>query len=268
MGLSGGFGTLIGGRLYTPHYSFVSTIDPFGAGTVGRYNNVYGGDVNALLDPVRVDNAVAYVSPSFGGFGVTAAYSNNAIGADSAVDNSQNNTVYALLGRYTAGAVDAGLSYHLIAAASDGVPARDAVKNVQNYTLGGTFDAKVVKIAALYSNSKIDIDAANSDIKIDNYLVGLTAPIGKFAVKGSYMFSDGNSNAGGNAQQYAFGADYNLSKRTNFYAAYSLIDNDSARVNGVRVSRSAAVGDATNSGFATGTVAYQQGFQFGVRHQF
>ena len=47
----------------------------------------------------------------------------------------------------------------------------------------------------------------------------LSAPIGKVTVKGSYMLSDGNHAAGGNAQQYAVGADYALSKRTNLYTA-------------------------------------------------
>ncbi|UCV11077.1 porin [Dechloromonas denitrificans] len=268
VGLTGNFGTLIGGRLYTPHWSFVSSIDPFGAGTVGQFVNVYGGDVNALLQPVRVDNAVAYVSPNFGGFTLTGAYSNNAIGNENTADNSQNNTVYALLGQYANGPINVGLNYHLIQAASDGAAATvEATKSVQNITLGGTFDAKVVKIHALYSNNVVDQTAANADIKIDNYMVGLSAPIGKVTVKGSYMLSDGNYAAGGNAQQYAVGADYALSKRTNLYTAYSMIDNDSEVKNGVRITRGASVSDASNSGF-TGTTAYQSGFQVGVRHQF
>ena len=96
-GLSGGFGTVVGGRLYTPHYTFVSGLDPFGAGTVGRYNNVYsvaagavpGSAFGNLTDPVRVDNAIAYISPSFGGFTVTGAFSNNASGNDSTSNNAQ-----------------------------------------------------------------------------------------------------------------------------------------------------------------------------------
>ena len=268
-GLAGNFGTLVGGRLYTPMWSLVSSIDPFGAGTVGRMDNIFGGDVNALLLPARVDNAVAYISPSFGGFVVTGAYSNNAIGADSTLNNAQNNTVYALLGRYTAGPADIGLSYHNIQIGSTGTnpPSPSATKSVENYTLAGAFDAKVVKIHGWYSHGVIDQVASGADLKLDNYMIGLSAPIGKVTLKTSYTFSDGNSAAGGNAQQLALGANYNLSKRTDLYTAYSMIDNDSAKVGAATIRRTASVGDASNSGFA-GTSPYTQGFQVGVRHTF
>ena len=83
VGLSGGFGTAVGGRLYTPYYTFMFQFDPFGNGTVGAYSNAWrvGASpvnangtsapppaVNGLMDPQRVDNAIAYISPSFGGF--------------------------------------------------------------------------------------------------------------------------------------------------------------------------------------------------------
>lgn len=260
-GLTGGFGTLIGGRLYTPHYSLVSSLDPFANGTVGRYANTYNsavGTASGLFDPVRVNNAVAYVSPSFGGFTVTGAYSNNALANDSVVGNSQNNSVYALMGRYTAGPVDAAVSYHYIAAGT-GLP---TVGNVQNITLGGSFDAKVVKIAGWYSNNQQDNAQGIADAKIDNWMIGATVPVGKFAIKASYNLSDGNAAAGGNVQQYAVGADYALSKRTNLYTAYAMIDNDSA--NGANlVRRAAVVNDNANVG---GT--FQSGFNIGMRHSF
>jgi len=94
----------------------------------------------------------------------------------------------------------------------------------------------------------------------------VTAPFGKFTGKASYIYSDGNRSAGGDAQQFAIGLDYNLSKRTAVYSAYSYINNDDQRL--------AAVGDASNSGaFAAGNgVAlpgvFQQGVQVGVRHSF
>jgi predicted porin len=287
VGLSGGFGTVVGGRLYTPHYTFVSGLDPFGAGTVGRYNNVYSpgsaisgatyGTTGAIMDPVRVDNAVAYISPSFGGFTVTGAFSNNATGDDSAGNNAQNNTVYAILGQYTGGALTLGANYHYVAAGTQAIGTAPAAipaqwaNNVQNFTLGGSYDFKVAKVMALYSWNKADLNQGvsllvPSDLTINNYMIGATVPFGKFAAKGSYIYSDGN-NVAGDGQQIAVGLDYNLSKRTNLYSAYSWIDNTGNRVNGV--------GDATASGGYTaaqgGTVfpgVFQQGFQVGVRHMF
>ncbi len=273
MGLSGNFGTVIGGRLYTPHYSFVSALDPFAAGTVGRYNNVFGGSSgegayagggNSLVDPVRVNNAIAYVSPSFGGFTVTGAFSNNAFANDSLAGNAKNNTVYALLGQYANGPINAGLGYHFIAAGTG----LNSVNDVQNIVLGGSYDFKVVKVALVADWNEIDLAANNvSNARVSNYMIGATVPVGKFDIQGSYIFSDGNTQFGGDAQQIALGAKYNLSKRTNFYTAYSYIDNSDRR--------NSAVGDAVNSGYATsiaatgtGLISWQQGFQVGVRHQF
>lgn len=269
VGLSGNFGTAVGGRLYTPHYTFVSSIDPFAAGTVGRYNNVFGNtDVSATIDPVRVNNAIAYVSPSFGGFTITGAFSNNALANDSTVSNAQNATVYALLGQYANGPINAGLGYHYIAGnspATNGgiaVGGLAAIDNVQNIVLGGTYDFKVVKLSLLGDWNAVDYTAANtSTARVSNYLIGATVPVGKFDIQGTYIFSDGNTAAGGDAQQIALGGKYNLSKRTNFYTAYSYIDNSNKR--------NSAVGDAVNTGYAgTSGFAWQQGFQVGVRHQF
>ena len=268
-GLTGNFGTVVGGRLYTPHYTFVSGLDPFGAGTVGRYNNVYspaGGQNSVtggtLMDPVRVDNAIAYVSPSFGGFTVTGAFSNNAGGQENNASNGANNTVYAILGQYAAGGLTLGANYHYIAA---GRVAN--VDDVQNFTLGGSYDFKAVKVMALYSWNEVSVQVPGSlgNPEVQNYMLGATVPFGKFDFKGSYIYSDGNNAAGGTAQQFALGLDYNLSKRTNFYTAYSFIDNDENRY--------AGTGDASNSGLYAsdnGNLpgAWQQGFQVGLRHKF
>jgi len=294
MGLSGNFGTAVGGRLYTPHYTFVSGLDPFGAGTVGRYNNVYSSGfglplsstnnatVNGLLDPVRVDNAVAYISPTFlGGLTGTLAFSNNAGGQEDATSTAANNTVYAGLLQYNNGPINVGVNYHYINAgstlsnpafaglATTTTPSVNlAVKNVQNVTLGGSYDFKVVKVMALYSYNDLDyVNANTKNATLNNYMIGATAPFGKFTGKASYIYSDGSSSVGGDAQQFAIGVDYNLSKRTNLYSAYSFINNDGTRLT--------AVGDASNSGAyagdgTRGTAAgvYQQGLQIGIRHSF
>lgn len=290
VGLTGGFGTAVAGRLYTPHFSFVSGIDPFAAGTVGQYRNVWGNTGNVLgggaasaanlLDPTRVDNAVAYISPNFGGFDVTVAYSNSAAVDDNATttvtsenngENAKNNTVYALLAKYSAGPVLVGLNVHRIAASSTNTIAT-GIKSVDNYTLGGTFDAKVVKLHAVAGYNQVSAIGQKTDGSYSNYLVGLTAPVGKAVLKASVNYSDfnGQSSAalkGGSATQYAFGADYNLSKRTNLYAAYALIDSQSARSSTV-----AGTGDATANGNASSVTnannPFQQGMTVGIRHQF
>ena len=272
VGLTGGFGTAIAGRLYTPFFSLWSSVDPFGAGTVGEARNVWssGGGVDGLLDPVRVDNAVAYVSPNFGGFDVTLAYSNgtgigDAATAENANNNARNNTVYAVLAKYAAGPVNVGLNVHRIAAGS-GI-ANSTAKSVDNYTLAGTFDAKVVKVHALATYNVVDSSASRADFTGSNYMLGLSVPVGKATIKTSVNYSDynGEANSGlkGVAVQYALGADYALSKRTNVYTAYALQDSQSARA-----ATSMGTADVSNNGMAGTANPFQQGFQVGVRHQF
>lgn len=295
VGLTGGFGTAIAGRLYTPYWTLTSATDPFAAGTVGQMRNVFssGTGVDGLLDPARVDNAVAYVSPSFGGFDVTLAYANAVAVSDAAStttantstgklttvnssqedagENAKNNTVYALLAKYSAGPVMVGFNVHRIAAGTT-VQIANGVKSVDNYTLAGTFDAKVVKLHAMAQYNAIDGNAAQTDFTGSNYMLGATVPLGKFALKTSVTYSDFNGDANstlrGTATQYAFGADYALSKRTNFYSAYSLIDSSSAR-SATIMGMNDAQGNGGVANAAGGTAnPFQQGIQVGIRHQF
>jgi len=269
-GLSGGFGTVVGGRLYTPYYTFMLQMDPFANGTVGAYSNAWrlgasnatNSTLSGLLDPQRVDNAAAYISPSFGGFQVTAAFSNNADGADSTSNNAQNNTVYAILGTYTAGGLTVGANYHMIALGTN----VSAINDIQNFTAGVAYQfGNGLKLSGAYTWTEADFATAvgaPSDVDMNNFLVGVSMPFGKFVPKASYIYSDSSI---GDSQQIAAGLDYNLSKRTKMYTTYSFMDNDAARF--------AGVGDASNSGAYTAGNGYaagvwQQGFNIGVQHKF
>jgi predicted porin len=274
-GLSGNFGTVVGGRLYTPYYTFMLQMDPFANGTVGAYSNAWrlgasNAAVSGLMDPQRVDNAVAYISPSFGGFQVTAAYSNHADNfattvpvvnkAESTSNNAQNNTVYAILGTYTAGGLTLGANYHMIAVGTN----ISALNDIQNFTAGVAYQfGNGLKLSGAYTWTETDFaPAALSDVDMNNFLVGVSMPFGKFVPKASYIYSDSSI---GDSQQIAAGVDYNLSKRTKMYTTYSFMDNDAARF--------AGVGDASNSGAYSAGNGYlqgvwQQGFNIGVSHKF
>lgn len=275
VGLSGSYGTVVGGKVYTPYYTLVSGLDPFGDGTVGTYANVKkdigasianGGNNGNAFNPVRVDNTIAYVSPSWSGFNFTAAYSNNAFAKDDEVRNAANNNVYALAGNYVAPDWNVGLSYHYISAGkAQGV--ERGLKGVHNITLGGAYDFKAVKVSAFVSYDKASAKNEGyfpndkKSLSQTNFMLGAVAPFGKHAVKGSFNYSYNSKNQYGKAWQLAVGYDYNFSKRTNFYAAYSYINADKANNN--RWGRDASVGDATNSGYG-----YKQGFQLGIKHSF
>lgn len=287
VGLSGSYGTVVGGKVYTPYYTLVSGLDPFADGTVGTYHNVKGdigaqiangGNNGNVFNPVRVDNTVAYVSPNWGGFNFTAAYSNNAFGNENPEGNAANqngnaadDNVYALAGNYVAPDWNVGLSYHYIAAGKKQQGIERTLKGVHNITLGGAYDFKAVKVSAFVSYDKASYkDNAlgiyptpdnKKSVSQTNFMLGAVAPFGKHAVKGSFNYSYNSKNQYGKAWQLAVGYDYNFSKRTNFYAAYSYINADKANNN--RLGRTASVGDATNE-----VAGYRQGFQVGIKHSF
>jgi predicted porin len=253
VGLTGNFGTAIAGRLYTPHYTLLSSIDPFRAGTVGMYRNVFAAGVNTggenLFDPTRVDNAVAYVSPSWGGFNVTAAYSNNAILQEN-LGNDQDNRVFAIAPRYTNGPVDVGVNYHRIKS-KDG----NAVK-ITNWAVGGSYDFGPAKLAAFYDQNRWN---GATDRKLKSWLLGVTFPFGKHAVLASYTQSKLSFGDSGKARQWALGYTYAFSKRTSLYADIADIHNDKTR----KILAVASSGDSSNGGNG-----YQNGIQFGLKHSF
>jgi predicted porin len=263
LGLTGNFGTAIAGRLVAPRYSLISSIDPFADGTVGRFDNVFNDVVAGDVD--RVDNAVAYVSPSFSGFNVTAAYATHAgvaFGTQEHVENDADLRVYTVLPRYTNGPLDIGLVYQ-------GVRGKDSLKDakLKQWTLGGTYDFKVVKLAAYYDSFKDKdgfvngalggLGSIGSDLKLKTFGLGVTVPFGKHAILASFNQSKAKQSGGisDKARQWALGYTYSLSKRTSFYAAASDLDNK-----GVRATTTS---DAQNNGDG-----YQNGFQFGLKHNF
>lgn len=267
LGISGGFGSVSAGRQYTPYYSFVLSMDPFGNGTVGAYKNAWQLPTtvsgNGLTNPVRVDNSVLYTSPSFGGFSVTGFFSNTVSGQEDSGDNSKNTSMYSVLGQYQGNGLNVGANYHYIASGSSGSAA--SIDNIQNFTLGASYDFKVVKVSGVYSWNEIDYTlASQKKAELNNFLIGATVPFGKWAAKASYVYSDGKQF--GDSQQLAVGLNYNISKRTDIYTAYSFIDNDGARMSAVNDASSNGTYTAGN-GYPTAGV-FQQGFQVGVRHRF
>ena len=301
VGLETPMGSLVGGRIVTPYHELLSGVDPFAAGTVGTYQNVKKDIAEnefgeaGLFDPDRVNNAIAYVSPDFGGFSFTLAYSNDAFDDDGSYilevtdagkvtettryTNSQDNAVYTIGANYATDNALIGATYHRIHSAAlkaygtnaDFVP----VKSVDNFSLGGFYDFGVLKLAAFYSmdKAKFGTEAGTQVFTPDgktsatqhNFMIGANIPFGKSELKASVNYSKNASSQFGDAMQIAVGYDYNFSKRTAFYAAYAWIDNDGATGSDTtgRIGRAAVVNDTQNSGGI-----YQQAFQLGIRHQF
>ncbi|MBI4754284.1 MAG: porin [Betaproteobacteria bacterium] len=243
VGLTGGFGTFIMGRMYTPQHLMNAKIDPFGLGFAGNLGNIFN-------NVARVNNAAAYVSPSFGGFNVIAAYATNALAEDSATSEKKYGRTVAINPNYANGPVYVGLNYHEISDATVGDP--DA--KVKNLSAGGTFNFGAAKLHAGYGQNKSN-NGTTDTTKNATWMLGVTVPVGAFNILASYANLNDKTAANADARQMAVGATYALSKRTDVYTAYARIKNK----NGATLS----VGNATDSGAGN-----ESQFNLGLRHTF
>lgn len=262
LALSGGFGTVALGRMYTPQNALQATIDPFGDGSVGKISNLYAGND-------RVDNAVFYTTPDFSGLKVALVYSGNT-GVTATNENNGNladERFWAIAPTYVNGPLTVGANFHRQKAHDV-----DNAKTEKVWDLGASYDFGVVKLAAMFGARKDGSKADLGTLKVHDdakfWMVGASVPVlasGK--VVASYVHAKDDRDVGEDwkANKWALGYVHTLSKRTDVYAAYASIDNNDASSYGVS--------DALNLGRTlvanqANRDAYQKGFNIGLRHRF
>jgi len=248
VGLASNYGTLSLGRQYAPGFNATANNDALEATDMAIQSNlsVYAGNSITPNSPARYNNSIAYTSNNMAGFTVSAIYG---------FGESTNPFTNASLRTYNdklvtvsdSGKVGLGVNYANGPINLDAVyQARQNVvvavpnpagfgKDVNEWYLGGSWDFKVVKAYASYQaldNNNRGVIAlpvgcclAKSN---DIWTVGLSAPIGNGVVGLSYgKLSVDNRNAP-DGDSWGAGAmyQYNLSKRTALYVAYTYINND------------------------------------------
>jgi predicted porin len=221
VGLTGGFGTAVAGRLQTTGLDFSVAATALGGSTgLGAYHNAGGGTL--ITSATRANNAVAYISPSFGGVTVaynharmteTAATSAAVVGTTSAGGNTDN-TANLLSVSYANGPITAGAIYTKLVNSQTNL-VNDSVKE---WGLRAGYDFSVVKLQAVYQQQKNEATAAVGKDK--KWAVSLSAPIGaKVAVIAEYAALNVASTVGeDNVKVGTLATTYALSKRTTAYA--------------------------------------------------
>ncbi len=242
LGVATDFGSVVAGRIATfssgtGSFDMFSAVDPFGAGW--GINAI--GSTFISANSLRVDNALAYVSPTWAGFKFGAAYSFNYNGQEQA-PTDKNTTVGSLGASFSWGPMYAVVTYDTIDYASqqsNGAPVPTASSGDQTHLqLGLTWDFKFVKLYGAYADqSKIQAILAGNggDIVVptgignyDNnaWMLGATVPFGKFTFRGSYQYSDADNIVRNNVSfepdfsVWGLGVDYQLSNRTLVYLGY------------------------------------------------
>ena len=255
VGLAGGFGTVVAGRLDGVRYGIFNTYDPFAGGTIGNFTQM-------TIQVDRADNAIAYISPNFSGFGLVLAYSSNIAGNESgryataflpAVGgNNTDQVLHTIMGTYDNGPLSARLDYEEVT-----FPGQNASKTWVA-TAAGSYDFGAVKVSALIDQIK----NKDAGLKQQAWMIGAKAPIGKFTVKANIGGVKDKINDDQDSLKWALGVDYSLSKRTYVYANYGQIKNDDGAARSISWAANTGAGNSTVGGY--GTV----GVDFGIAHTF
>jgi len=262
IGLSSGFGTILGGVHDTPYKMATGALDIF-VGTLGDYNAIFGnvaGNPSSFFD-LRTGNTIAYLSPNFGGFDVKAAYVMGIEGAETGVNS--RSSAYSLSATYKNGPLFATAAYEKhnnvgtvscnpgATCLGQGTLDRDAWKVGVGYTIGD------LKLGAIYESIDGDV---GTGVEHDSWGLNAAYKMGAFTLKGSYANADEVASAASTgADMWALGVDYDFSKRTKLQLTYANMDNDSNGVwdlgQGPQVTNAAA-GQAV------------KGYSLGIRHTF
>ncbi len=279
VGLSGNFGEVRMGRELTAAYNATSRYDVFGqvgfgASKLWADNGFTGADGGATQ---RVSNMVTYLSPEFSGFRANVNYG---FGEDKDAQTGKfSSSASRYMGAgvtYDNGPLSLGLGLERRNAGTNtaefiGNPAVFAAEyDVNAWSLGGSYNFGVAKLAAAYRNSesKWTDGVLNLKDKQKGYYIGVSAPVGAAGeVKASYNRYEESVDVAGTpklkADHFALGYVHNLSKRTALYGTYAYIKNKNVDFGGVTGNLGATLGSGglKDSG-------KQQAIQVGVRHAF
>ncbi|QAB14696.1 porin [Hydrogenovibrio thermophilus] len=267
VGLAGGFGTVLMGRHDTP-MKMIQAKDLFNDAGLADNKPISGG-LGALGSggEVRASNVLAYVSPSFGGVKLMAAFvpkedgsqygglQNNA-GTDQDSESSLDNAMsFAAMygskkkGLYLAAAYN---TWDKQANVGGNPGSVDELRVTAQYTIAGLI------ANAMYQDFS-GKGLKNTVQKGTNIQANVGYKIGNFMPKVKISLVDRDKNAAGDkykdSTNYALGLDYSLGKKTTAYVEYAMLENQGV--------------DATTRNNVYGVKkAEQSAFSIGLLHKF
>lgn len=188
-------------------------IDPLGQQWLGSATLVKGRSWNGAA------NSIQYESPNMNGFTVNGQYSfGEQAGSSSA--NSKGGVSLA----YVQPTFEVRAIYDIAHDATGHYS--DVYNTSKEMTLGGTLTLGAAKIFAAYQNLSAPDAAAGAPSKLNHYWVGVNyqATSALQLIGAAYHVSP--NKGAGNANLYAIGANYSLSKRTLLYTTVGTVQND------------------------------------------
>ncbi|MCK6392425.1 porin [Zoogloea sp.] len=290
VGLAGSFGTVVLGTLTGPTRALGTALDVnagatgIGAntallgklgnnliGSTDTSGNYSGGSTcarNATCASIfdnRWKNAIAYVSPSFGGLNATVAYVANENKSLHGL-TAANTTGYDVGVKYANGPAMAAVTYNAVSVGNA------ADLKISDLRVGGSYNFGMASVRAVFDLARADNFGGNK-VTQAVYGVGATfnvTPASKLLGQ-VYVARDlktnGSSSDDTGAKLFELGVEHSLSKRTMLKATWAMVNNDSrARYDfGINA---AGINTGTLPGGANATGGTVQGLSFGLRHTF
>ncbi len=219
---SADMGTVLFGRHDTPYKISTRGLDLFANSAADNRTHIMS------VHDTRLNNVIAYISPSFGGLTIAAA---SEFGAEKAASTDKKGTALSLAGMYSAGGIFGTLAYQSVKlgtvgdlkAASFGAAVDDELKS---FKLGGGYTMDAFTVNAVVEKPKATLSAVETT-GTNLYLGGKYALSATDAVKLAYG-KKGDTTTGGvkatdNVKQVSLGYDHDMSKRTSVYALYTKV---------------------------------------------
>ncbi|MEN8517512.1 porin [Burkholderia sp. MS455] len=286
VGLSSQYGTVTLGRQYD---SVVDFVGPLEAGDQwGGYIAAHPGDLDNFNNAYRVNNAVKFTSPSYGGLTFGGLYS---FGGQAG--QFSKNQVWSLGAGYNNGPLVLGVGYlnartpgnfggmfnngSTAATTAVSSPVYGAYANNANtYQVigaGGAYTFGAATIGATYSNTKFKGFSVgpfvNQTATFNNGEINFKYQLTPALILGAaYDYTQGSKIDGNSAAKYhqgSLGVDYFLSKRTDVYVigVYQHASGNVLDAKGNVVQATAAI-----NGLAGSSTSNQVAARVGIRHKF
>lgn len=285
VGLVTPVGAILVGRMYTPGYEVFAASDVFEVGTAGTWGGITGGTAgfSALGADIRSQEAIQYRIALPSGLGGSIMY------------GARNSGYFGLYRKFRGGAItykangfDVGLGYN------HGYDMQDR-PSLRTLTVGGSYTLGDWKLFAGYHDQRNKNSALiplylgawdtqiapnlpvalrpalrnvfetniieNTKQDANSYQLGLHYKIGNGRLMASYAHQNDQLPSNSDADLFAIGYDYFLSKRTDLYAVAGFINNQ----NDGQYSPGTA---GSPGGFTEQPGDDGRAFQIGIRHRF
>lgn len=278
IGLAGGWGTFLVGRHDTPYKMSTGNLDLF-ADTLADYNSTIG-----FVD-LRVNSAIAYVSPSWNGLSFagavvaphvySAGYDRNGVWRVADADGLAEayslaltwNGMYGLFASVAYESINGKFFDAWIPAPTRNSENNDKVRvglgwTGAGFTVGGLYEWED---NVLGTNNNAERWQILAGYTFGNNMIKAMYGQGDLTGSTNYVYSPynyGTERVNGDRSAWAVGLDHNFSKRTKAYMLYTAVDGDlntrTANWNGAAQTAGMRVKDDVNYG----------GFSIGMIHSF